>query len=214
MSQDTQELPLASLRVPSMMTQILPRWADTVYFIIRDFASVYELTKNQAGQPVDYANRARLSRFAQEKVYRDEEIFCCLAPILADDWALQAQSRNITPKTIMSSARRELKQELICKWNDRIYNILKTLDTIGPNTEHAGQPINWDDPDQLFGYVTRQNKLPSDGVQNEAWRNMTKMLIAEWVTKLATNPAQRLRHKLGQRLYVTPDGLAPYSPLS
>ena len=173
--------------VTSLMSHIYPSWSNIVILTIDRYARAYEYTKDAAGQPIDFADCAQLTRYMMQDQYNDLDICHCLVPALAADWAASTQARNITP-TSMRTAKQELAQTIIRRWNGYLYNILKTLDIIGPDTQHAGRVIDWDDRDQICDYVKSQNDLPGAvGCQ------MAEMIVDNWLALLDTPPPPRHR---------------------
>ena len=169
--------------VPSLMSSIYPSWSGVVVLTIDLYARSYEYTKDAAGQPIDFADCAQLTRYMMQDQYNDLDICHCLVPALSADWAASTQARNITPTSAMRTAKRELARTIIRRWNGYLHNILKTLDTIGPDTQHAGRVIDWDDRGQICDYVKSQNDLPGAvGCQ------MAEMIVDEWLALLDTPP--------------------------
>ena len=163
------------------MPRVLSGWSNAASITMRNLAGIHELTRDKAGQPLNYDNREQLCRYIIEARFTTPEIYRCLVPGLVDDWMAATKANNITPTVLMSTARQELGQQLIRQWNSRFYNLLDTLDTIGPDTKHDGRPIDWSDRDRLYSYVMAHNQLPSQGPPAKTCREMLKMMIDKWL---------------------------------
>ena len=166
---------------PPIMPLVLSGWSNAVSITIRNLAGIYELRRDKTGQLLSYDNREQLCRYIIEARFTTPEIYRCLVPGVVDDWLAATKANNIKPIILMHTARQELGQQLIRQWNSRFYNTLKTLQTIGPDTEHDSRPIDWSDRDQLYSYVMAQNQLPSEGPPAQTCREMVKMMIDKWI---------------------------------
>ena len=63
----TQTLPPAHLRVPSLMTKTRPRWSDTVCCIVDSFACASDLVKDKAGQPINRDDQTQLYDYITQR---------------------------------------------------------------------------------------------------------------------------------------------------
>ena len=166
---------------PPIMPLVLSGWSNAVSITIRNLAGIYELRRDKTGQLLSYDNREQLCRYIIEARFTTPEIYRCLVPGVVDDWLAATKAKNITPTFSMDAEQQELGQQLKLRWNDRIYNLLDTLDTIGPDTEYDGRPIDWSDRGQLYDYVMAHNQLPSEGPPAQTCREMVKMMIDKWI---------------------------------